>query len=167
LGIVLKYCPQCREKLRSREIGGAERLVCSSPACQFVHWNNPTPVVAALVELDGNYILGRNSDWPADLFSMFTGFLEPGEAPERGIIREVEEELGLAAKRTHLIGHFPLARLNQLIIAFAVEVHGELKLNGEIVEVRMVTPAELAGFDFGPLTLTREVVGQWRRLTKG
>jgi NADH pyrophosphatase NudC (nudix superfamily) len=96
---------------------------------------------------------------------MFTGFLEVGETPEQGIIREIEEELGLKTNRTAFLGHFPLPQLNQLVIAYSLEAHGEMALNSEIAEIRTVTDEELAAFDFGPLTLTKEVVAQWRRLT--
>jgi NADH pyrophosphatase NudC (nudix superfamily) len=164
-GIAMKYCPQCRNELARKTVGTTERLICSSATCEFVHWNNPTPVVAGLVQLDGKCVLGRGEDWPAGLFSMFTGFLERGETPEQGITREIKEELGLEATRTEFIGHFPLPQLNQLIIAYSLEVHGELALNNEIAEVKLFTAEDLDRFNFGPLKLTREVVDQWRRLT--
>ena len=98
---------------------------------------------------------------------MFTGFLEPKETPEQGIAREIEEELGVKATRTDFIGHFPLPKFNQLIIAYSLAVSGEMALGDEIAEVKLVTAEELAEYDFGPLTLTQEVVSQWRRLTMG
>lgn len=93
---------------------------------------------------------------------MFTGFLESAETPEQGIIREVEEEIGLETVQTEFIGHFPLPKLNQLIIAFSVEAQGEVILNCEIAEVRYLTPEELLAFDFGPLTLTKQVLERWQ-----
>jgi hypothetical protein len=41
------------------------------------------------------------------------------------------------------------------------EVDGELTLGDEIVEVKVISPAELATFDFGPLKLTNEIVSSW------
>lgn len=156
----MKYCPECRDKLYRDEVSGTERFSCTSQTCRFVHWKNPTPVVAGLVRCDGQYILGRNAAWRSGLFSMFTGFLETAETPEQGIIREIEEEIGLETIQTKFIGHFPLAKLNQLIIAYLVEARGEVTLNYEIAEVRFLSPKELLEFDFGPLTLTKMILSR-------
>ena len=76
-------------------------------------------------------------------------------------MRETQEELGVRAHRAHLIGHFPLAQLNQLVIAYEVHAAGELTLGDEIAEVKVVSPTELASFNFGPLSLTSEIVRSW------
>jgi NADH pyrophosphatase NudC (nudix superfamily) len=114
-----------------------------------------------LVRLSDSYVLARNANWPAGLFSFLTGFIETGEAPESAAVRETQEELGVRARSVHLIGHFPLARLNQLVIAYEVHAAGDLTLGDEIAEVKVVSPTELAGFDFGPLSLTSEIVSSW------
>ena len=126
-----------------------------------MHWDNPIPVVASLVRLSDGYVLARNANWPAGLFSFLTGFIENGEAPESAAVRETQEELGVRARSAHLIGHFPLAQLNQLVIAYEVRAAGELTLGDEIAEVKVVSPTELATFDFGPLRLTSEIVSSW------
>ena len=123
-----------------------------------MHWDNPIPVVASLVRLSHGYVLARNANWPAGLFSFLTGFIESGEDPEFAAVRETQEELGVRALSAHLIGHFPLAQLNQLVIAYEVRAAGEFALGDEIAEVKVVSPTELATFDFGPLRLTSEIV---------
>lgn len=140
---------------------GVVRLACSSVQCQFVSWNNPIPVVAGLVRCGGQYVLARNASWPQGMFSMITGFLEQGEFPEKAILRETEEELGLHASECSFIGHYPHPRFNQLIIAFAVEAQGRVTLNDEIAEVRLVAPEELVTYDFGRLGLIRTIVSDW------
>ncbi len=95
------------------------------------------------------------------MFSLITGFLEAGESPESAILRETEEELGLTGHECKFIGHFALAEFNQLIIAFAVETYGNLKLNEEITEVKLLAHDQLATFDFGGLELTNTVVSRW------
>ena len=75
---------------------------CARPArirtCGYVHWNNPLPVVAAIVEYEGKILLARNAAWPEGMFALITGFLENGETPEEGIAREVLEETSLQAE---------------------------------------------------------------------
>jgi NAD+ diphosphatase len=49
-----KYCPSCATPLQllaQMEDGGEkQRLRCPNPACGWTHWNNPTPVLAAVIE---------------------------------------------------------------------------------------------------------------------
>jgi NAD+ diphosphatase len=156
-----EYCPSCGSRLTLRHIDGDDRLACESPGCHFVYWNNPVPVVAALVQVDDAYILARNAAWPDGVFSVLTGFLEEGETPESGVTREVVEELGLEVRHVQLIGHFSVREHNQLIIAFACHAEGSLKLGDEVSETRRVPCDELAGYDFGPLRLTQEIVARW------
>ena len=41
-------------------MGGRPRPACPDNQCGFVHWNNPVPVVAAIVEHDNEIALVRN-----------------------------------------------------------------------------------------------------------
>jgi NADH pyrophosphatase NudC (nudix superfamily) len=63
-----RFCPNCAtplEWLPALEDGGTkERLRC--PGCAWTHWNNPTPVLAAVIECtdrDGQLLLARNAAW--------------------------------------------------------------------------------------------------------
>jgi NADH pyrophosphatase NudC (nudix superfamily) len=109
-----------------------------------VHWDNPLPVVAAIVEHDGGVILARNKAW-ADpkMFGLITGFLEKGEAPEAAVAREVKEELSLDASAVHFVGLYPFERRNELIIAYHVPATGEVKLNEELADYRRIAPEKL------------------------
>ena len=66
-----KFCPACGQPLAARAADA--RLAC---ACGFIHWDNPVPVVAAIVEHEGAVILARNRDWPEKMYGLVTGFLE-------------------------------------------------------------------------------------------
>ena len=72
------------------------RMACVAEGCGFVHWDNPTPVVAAVVEHEGQIILARNKLWPVSFYALITGFLERTDpSPHEAVQREVAEELGL------------------------------------------------------------------------
>ena len=60
------------------------RRVCLAGGCGYIHYDNPTPVVAGIVELGSNVVLVRNRGWPADWYGLVTGFLERGETAEKG-----------------------------------------------------------------------------------
>jgi NAD+ diphosphatase len=115
---VYRFCPTCRTELTSMERGGKPRLVC--PECGFVHWRNPVPVVAAVVERDGHVILVHSIGRPPTWFGLVAGFLEQGEHPEAAVLREVDEELGIEAKLGGVIGIYPFERLNQVIFAYHI-----------------------------------------------
>jgi NAD+ diphosphatase len=161
LSSAYRFCPRCAQRLAPGEYGGATRLGC---ACGFVHWDNPVPVVAAIVEHEGRVILARNRDWPAKMFGLVTGFLEQAESPEAAVAREVREELSLEAGATALVGLYPFARRNELLIAYHVPATGELRLGEELVEVRRIAPEKLRPWDFGTGLAVRDWLaarGRW------
>ncbi|NIM96446.1 MAG: NUDIX domain-containing protein [Anaerolineales bacterium] len=146
----MEYCPQCgNNDLVHAEVDGRERLKCTSASCDFVHWDNPTPVVAAIVELYDHVILVRNKGWPEKIFGLIAGFLEKDETPEESILREVREELGLEGEIVDFIGNYSFFERNQIILAFHVHAQGEIQLGEELEEVKPVSPEKLRPWPFG------------------
>lgn len=135
-----KFCPRCAKLLIEREQGGFIRRQCPDASCGFVHWDNPTPVVAAIVEHEGEIVLARNKLWTHRFFGLITGFLERNEDPAEAVLREVEEELGLKAHSPSFIGHYTFERMNQLIVAYHVIADGEIVLGDELSEYMRVAP---------------------------
>ena len=141
-----RFCLNCGGPLTwltQMEDGGArERLRCS--ACGWTHWNNPTPVLAAVVECtdrEGHILLARNAAWPGRMFALITGFMEAGETPEQGIEREVIEETALTVSSVALIGVYDFQRMNQVIIAYHGQAAGVVVLSPELAEYRVFAPA--------------------------
>lgn len=133
------YCPQCGGPLVRQTLGQAPRQACVDAACGFVHWDNPVPVVAAVVEHEGRIILARNTLWPVPFYALITGFLEKTDAsPDEAVQREVQEELGLQPLGAHFIGHYPFARQNQIILAYHVPAQGRVVLNEELSDHKHV-----------------------------
>lgn len=156
-----QFCPRCANPLQRQTHDGHERLCCNQASCGYVHWDNPLPVVAALVEHAGRFIVARNVAWPRRIFSVITGFLEPKESPEQAVLREVKEELNLDGVVTRFIGHYPFAEKNQLILAYAVQASGALQANHELAELKHLSLEELRAYDFAPLYITTAIVNDW------
>jgi NADH pyrophosphatase NudC (nudix superfamily) len=116
----MKYCPQCGKELIEGMRNGLMRKLCADESCGFIHWDNPTPVVAAIVEQEGHVVLVRSIGWPEHFFGLVTGFLEKNEEVEDAVLREVQEETGLEVKLGGYIGTYSFFRMNQLIIAYHV-----------------------------------------------
>ncbi|MEJ5366310.1 MAG: NUDIX domain-containing protein [Desulfosoma sp.] len=145
----MRFCPECGKPLQEKAIDGRERKVCSDPACSYVFWNNPTPVVAAVVEWNGAVVLLRSKGWPRRFFGIVAGFLEAGETPEEGILREVREELGLQGRIVDFLGHYAFAEKNQTIAAYHVRAEGNLVPGDEIAEVKILPPEKVKPWDAG------------------
>lgn len=155
----LAFCPRCAAELADREDGGRPRRACQKEGCGYVHYDNPLPVVAALVELDGDIVLARGRGWPEGMFGLITGFLERDESPADGVLRELREELSLAGEVVSLIGVYPFMQRNELIVAYHVRASGEPVLGDEIVEIKRVPPGRLRPWPFG----TGLAVADWLR----
>jgi len=153
------FCPRCAAPLATRELGGLPRRACLAGECGFVYWDNPAPVVAALVERDGMIVLARNHAWPEKMFGLITGFLERDEAPEQAVAREVKEELNLDTHAAALIGVYPFQRKHEILIVFHVEATGEIRLNEELAEVRLIEIDKLRPWESG----TGLAVSDWLR----
>ena len=144
-----RFCPRCAQPLVDREAGGQVRLGCPAEGCGFVHWNNPTPVVAALIEHEGAVLLARGRGWPEKVFALVTGFLEAGEKPEAGVLREVREETGLEGEVVSFVGAYPFELRNELILAFHVRAHGPICLSAELEATKHVPRERLKAWPFG------------------
>jgi NADH pyrophosphatase NudC (nudix superfamily) len=127
-----RYCPVCAAPLVTREVTGYLRLACSAADCGYVFWDNPIPVVAGVVEHEGDLVFARNALWPKRMYGLITGFLEPREDPAEGVVREVGEELGITAEITQFIGAYGFARKNQLLLAYHLVGHGAITLSEEL-----------------------------------
>ncbi|HEU4458137.1 MAG TPA: NUDIX domain-containing protein [Methylibium sp.] len=159
-----RYCTHCATPLEWIELaedgGPKRRLRC--PACGWTHWNNPTPVLAAVIECedrDGKLFLARNALWPGKFFGLVTGFMEAGETPEEGVAREVLEETSLDVGAVTPIGVWDFQRLNQLIVAYHVKARGEIVLSPELAEYRLFAPQEVRCWPAG----TGYALAQWLR----
>ncbi|RUQ31857.1 MAG: NUDIX domain-containing protein [Candidatus Competibacteraceae bacterium] len=159
------FCLHCGSPLHLVEVAGLPRLRCSAAGCSYVHWDNPIPVVAAIVEIAGAVILARNQGWPEHLFGLITGFLEKGETPEAAILREVREELGLDAEAAHFIGHYSFFEMNQLLLAFHVPAQGEIVLSDELAAIKRVPVERLKPWTIGTGPAVRDWLASRRSTT--
>ena len=159
----MKYCPWCGSTLKPQIIDGEERVACRESDCEYVYWNNPVPVVASIVEMDGQVILVRNHGWPETWFGLVSGFLEKDETPEQGVCRELKEELDLDAETVEFIGLYSFFARNELILAYHVAAAGTVTPGDEIAQYKEVPVDKLKPWPFG----TGPAVADWLRRRQG
>ena len=133
------FCPNCAAPLSmlSQMEDGGEKARLRCQACGYTHWNNPTPVLAAVIEYQGQVLLARNAAWTSNMFALITGFMEAGETPQGGIEREIMEETSLRTTALNLIGVYDFQRMNQVIIAYHAVCTGDIRLSPELVDYRL------------------------------
>jgi NAD+ diphosphatase len=134
-----RFCPSCATPLaliaQAEDGGEKERLRCGG--CGWTHWNNPTPVLAAVIQYQDQILLARNAAWKGKMYALITGFMEAGETPQEGITREIREETSLDVRELNLIGVYDFQRMNQVIIAYHAVAEGEVKLSPELVDYKL------------------------------
>jgi NAD+ diphosphatase len=159
-----KFCPTCATPLaevQAMEDGGLKaRLRC--PNCSWTHWNNPTPVLAGIIEYRGQVLLARNAAWAHKAYALITGFMEAGETPQEGIAREIKEETNLDASELNLVGVYDFQRMNQVIIAYHAVADGEVSLSPELVDYKLYDLPDLRCWPAG----TGYALADWLR-TRG
>src|SRR5258707_11889644 len=100
-----RFCAKCGSPLTARLMEGIERLVCE--ACGFVLYVNPRPAVCAVVTDGERAMLVRRAVEPRRGFwDLPGGFLERGEHPAEGLLRELREETGLEIEILEALGFF-------------------------------------------------------------
>jgi 8-oxo-dGTP diphosphatase len=122
----------------------------------------PTPVVSCfLLRVDGpepRILLVKRSGRVGsyhERWSGISGFLEPGVSPEEQAYTEIREETGLQANQVRLLRRGQVVEHNDeelrrrwLVHPFLFEVHNPetIALDWENLELRWITPAELASY---------------------
>ena len=156
----MNTCPFCSIKLGITVIGGRERLACTS--CDFVDWNNPKPVTAAVIPLDGGIVLVKRKFKPfVDDWCLPGGFMEATEHPAEAAAREVFEETGLEVRISRLLDAGAPGRGINVVILFyeAFPTGGKLVAGDDASDVGCFKQHELPtniAFD-----LHRQTIHRW------
>jgi len=90
-----RFCYACGTPLIQKYIEDRNRLFC--PQCRNPVYENPLPATAAVVinEQEQILLVKRNVEPKIGQWCLPGGFVEMGESPEQGCLRELKEETGL------------------------------------------------------------------------
>ncbi|MGQ0576078.1 MAG: NAD(+) diphosphatase [Pseudonocardia sp.] len=121
--------------------------------CAHGHEDYPRtdPAVICLVHDGGaggsaRVLLSRNVGWPDGRFSVQAGFVEAGESLEACVLREIEEETGVAVRDVRYLGSQAWPFPRSLMVGFHAVGDPDLPVvaaDGEIAEAMWVTRDEL------------------------
>jgi len=132
------FCPRCGNSTKSFHGGHVE--ICSDINCNNEIFPRTDPVVIMLVFNKGNCVVGRQSNFPKNFFSVLAGFVEPGESIESAVNREVFEEIAIKVKNIVYHSSQPWPYPSSLMIGCIAEAENTNIVidEEEIVEAKWV-----------------------------
>ncbi len=114
-----------------------ERLVCRD--CGYVAYENPKIIAGAVVTHGDQVMLCKRAIFPQKgKWTIPAGFLEMGEAPHEGAIREAQEEACAAIEIIDLLGVYSVRRISQVHMMYRAELSSpDFKPGYESLEVQL------------------------------
>ena len=132
------YCPKCGDKTKT--LNGGNSIICKNETCKKEIFPRTDPVVIMLVYNKNKCILGRQSHFPINFFSVLAGFMEQGESIESAVCREVLEETSVKIKNVTYHSSQPWPYPSSLMIGCIAETEDTKIIidQEEIVEAKWV-----------------------------
>jgi 8-oxo-dGTP diphosphatase len=134
-----RYCLNCGAGLRTVSDEGRRRRRC--PRCRWTFYNNPAPAAVAIITGRRGILLARRAAPPyRGTWDLPGGFLEAGELPDHGLLRELQEELGVRAVITRFHG-FSIDSYGPggtpiLAMVYLARLTGEAVAQSDVAEAR-------------------------------
>ena len=169
-----RFCARCGAPVQL--VSSGHRAQCTNPACGRLHFPRTDAAIIVIAEYQGACLLGRQAAWPAGRYSTLAGFVEPGEALEDAVRREVAEESGVIVGDVHYHSSQPWPMPASLMVGFtATAVSPTISLrDGELEDARWFTPQQIAdGLADGslatptPLSVSYQLIAHWLRERAG
>jgi NAD+ diphosphatase len=169
-----RFCARCGSSVQL--VSSGHRAKCTNPVCSHVHFPRTDAAIIVIVEYEGACLLGRQPSWPPGRYSTLAGFIEPGEALEDAVRREVAEESGVIVGDVHYHSSQPWPLPASLMVGFtATAISPAIRLrDGELEDARWFTPQQIVdGLADGSLatpprlSVSYQLISHWLRERAG
>lgn len=130
------------------------------PDCHIPQFPRLAPAMIVAVERGNEILLARSPHFPAGIYSVLAGFVEPGESAEEAVAREVMEEAGIHVKDIQYFGSQPWPYPNSLMLGFrAAYETGEITLDDpEIEDARWFRADDMPTFFPGRMSISQWLI---------
>lgn len=149
-----RYCPACGSTDLTLRFG--HHWQCR--ACGVTDWRNPLPVAGTFIVRDGRILLVRRADdveVGAGGWVFPGGFVERGETPWQGAIRETQEEALVTPRILRALPPRTVLQPHHVVMPFLAEIDRdeEPRPGPECSEARWFVPEEIP-WDEAPFSTT-------------
>ena len=153
-----RYCGRCG----SENVHAENERAQTCPCCGLMCFPRLSPAIIVRIERGDQILLARNHRFPAGLYSVLAGFVEPGETLEECVVREVREEVGIYVEDIRYFASQPWPFPNSLMLGFtARHKSGEIEVdNNELAEADWYRPNELPNLPL-PLSIARRLIDDY------
>lgn len=150
-----RYCGRCGHPTRDKP--GERAKQCET--CGYVAYPRISPAMMVLVTRGRELLLARANRFAASMYSALAGFVEPGEAIEDCVHREVHEEVGIDVTDLRYFASQSWSFPHSLMIAYTAQyAGGELRPDpSEIADVQWFGVDALPDLPT-PLSIARQLI---------
>jgi len=161
-----RHCMACGAGLQNIRQEGHRRRRC--PRCGWIFYDNPAPAAVAIIEGPRGILLARRAAPPfQDTWDLPGGFIEAGELPDRALIRELREELGVRAVITSLHGfsidHYGPGGIPILAVVYVARLKGTPAARSDVAEIGWFRRDAIPWRQIGFVSITRTLREYLRR----
>jgi NAD+ diphosphatase len=126
-----QFCGECGEKMVLASLDRSR----SCPSCATPMYPRLAPAMICAVERGNEILLGRSPHFPAGIYSVLAGFVEPGESAEEAVIREVYEETRIVCDNVQYYSSQAWPFPNSLMLGFTAQyVSGNIDTEADELE---------------------------------
>jgi ADP-ribose pyrophosphatase YjhB (NUDIX family) len=145
----MNYCSTCGHRVQFGTLEGEHipRFHCVN--CGTIHYVNPKIIVGCLPIWEDKVMLCRRSIEPQfGLWNIPGGFMENGEDPEQGAVREMWEETNGRVKILGLHTVFSVVLVNQVHLHYLAQMEDTTySVTPESSEIQLFTEADIPWAD--------------------
>jgi len=153
-----QFCGRCGTEMEPR----ADERAMACPKCGFLQYPRLSPAIIVAVTRGDALLLAHGNHFPAGMYSIVAGFVEPGETFEDCISREVQEEIGIRVKDIRYLSSQPWPFPDSLMVGFTAEwASGGIQVDGvEIGDAKWYTREAMPSIP-GPHSIAGRIIRKW------
>ena len=156
-----QFCGACGGATEASELDRSR----TCPNCKVPCYPRLAPAMIVAVERDDEILLARGPHFPAGIFSVLAGFVEPGESAEEAVVREVWEETRIVCEDVRYFSSQPWPYPNSLMLGFTARyASGDIEYDGEeIIDARWFKASEMPNFFPGKMSISQWLIHDFLR----
>ena len=157
-GATHRFCGRCA----SATVREPSEHAVRCPACGLSAYPRLSPAIIVLVRRGPEALLAHSARFATGFYSTLAGFVEPGESLEQTLVREVQEEVGIAVADLRYFGSQPWPFPHSLMLGFTAQyAGGEIVADGsEITDARWFRADALPPIP-PKISIARRLIDAW------